>query len=906
MPENEEVILIKPTIDLSAWNSAVSSMLADAARIETKFEGAFGKGAAIDVKVDDSALKTAQRAIDDLDAGVTSEVDFTMSDENTVKKTLDKLDAGTTAEVDFKATGDSNVKQILTDIATKLANLQKLALIKLAMDIPATAEGFITSLTNLPGVSTLIEMDTVLAQVEGRTGRMIPQAEELITELYTNAWGESITAVGNVVTAASNLGIEMDDLRDATMAAFNLEALGVGDAEENLRTLDTMVKNGLAPDFESASNILAAGFQTGANRGQDLLDTFNEYGSTFNQLGISGEAALAFINTGLEAGIDNSDRIADLIRETGIRLGEIHSDPNIQAAFTDLDNLSTIDLSAMLTGWEAGDISGDDMFGAIFQALEDAAAADPTKAKTLASTLMGTIAEDFGLEAVAQLSPVWDESLWGPLEDRAQTASDTVNNTLSTALTELFRTLEVELAGTLDEMFDFDALIDKAKKAIKDIAAALRAGEGLAEALEIGLNIPGFADQVHRIESAINNFLIGLLQAVADIGSFLGRDTSGIRQEVARVGAGQLQFDLEVATTEDEIADAWQRGIDRGVDASVMTQKATEASLKLFNEGDMERLQMLVDTLSQPQNALPGLTDIGRDIVGNTDDLTVALQELYNVQEQYANKTGEVNDIINKAVASDIETVQAAIDRTQGFGEITSAIGTKQDVSNLQDDLAVAAESMKLTADDFGATWAQMGLDSTTTLTTMKETSSTASSGIILDAQNIDWQIGETKDGFSELGSTVEATLPMATEYMTTFLSGLADGSEAAIGFLVAVATQISDMAASVTAIAEASGKIQGLSGGLPPEFASGGRPDPGVFIAGENGPEAIFTNERLAVLNNATTDRLFTALRGGGMGGMTTTTTRTSTVNAPIYVSNFAQGQMAANKIVDAVRGYG
>lgn len=898
----------KATIDLTEWDKAAGSLLADASRIDKMLKAAFGSTGKIDIKIDDQAAKTAQRILDDLDSGVTSEVDFKMTDDNVVKGTLDKLDAGTTAEVDFKATGDTEVKQVLSDIESKLGTLQKLALIKLALDVPAAAEGFITGLTNLPGISTLIEMDTVLAQVEGRTGRMIPQAEELITELYTNAWGESVTAVGEVVTAASNLGIEMDDLREATIAAFNLEAAGFGTAEENLRTLDSMVKNNLAPDYTAASNILVAGLQNGADRGQDLLDTFDEYGGKFDEMKISGEGAMAFLISGLEAGAQNSDRVADGIHELGIRLATIHEDPAIQAAFTDLDKMTDIDLTGLLAEFEAGTISGDTFYGAFFQALEDGLTKDPTKTKNLAATLIGTMSEDFTTEAFAQLTPVWDEALWGPLEDRAQTASDTVNNTLSTALTELFRTLEAELAGSLDEMFDFDAVIDKAKQAIKDIAAALRSGEGLAEALEIGFKLPGFADQVHRIESAINNFLIGLLQAVADVGSFLGKDVSGIRGEVARVGAGQLQFDLEVATNEDEIAAAYSRAIDRGVDASTIGTRATEAALKLFDEGDIERAQTLIDILQQPEFATAGLSDIGRDFVKNTDSLTEALTELYTAQEKYSGKSGEVNEIISAAIASDIETVQAAIAQTEGLGAITGLIGVKEDVSGVQDTLTTAVDAMKPSMESLGLTVDQLSLDTTESLTAMQDTSSTAGGAIILDAQNIDWQIGETEDGFSELGDTVMGTMPTMTEQVTAFLTGIADGSEATIGFLVAIATQFQSLAASAQAISDASNSVSG--GGNTPTSNAGGGTFSGWSVVGEQGPELISSDRSLNVLNARSTAGVISGLQAmlAGAGGMSVQQDNHRQQNNQFnfYPQSETQTANAMLGTVNAIRGFG
>ena len=698
-------------IDTTQWDRDVSKILADAARIDQELKSLeqsfMGLGGGVDVKIDANMagdFDTARRALDDLDAGVTSEIKFdTIGDD--VQGTLDDLDAGVASEIDLKMTGESEVLSTLDDIRGKLDAANKSALIDLVFNVPAAFDDFVNTITNLSGIGTLIELDTAMQELEGRTGRMIPGARELIVDLWTNAWGDSIDDVENVITTASNLGIEMSNLQEATEAAFNLEALGIGEAEENLRALDNMVKTGLAASYTEAADILAAGFQTGADRGQDLLDTFNEYATTFREAGVSGEGALALINSGLEAGIDNSDRIADAIRETSIRLSEIGNDPNIAEAFRQLDELSDIDLEGLRIQFEAGDISGDEFYGAFFQALEDAAAADTTKAKNLAATLVGTIAEDFGVEAVSQLTPVWDESVYGPLEDRAQTASDTINNTLSTALTELSRTIQNEFATTLDESFDIQGLIDRAKQAAKDFAAALREGEGFGEALEVALQVPGLAEQFNRLESMFNNLVISLLEVAANIGEFLGADVSGARSEIARLTEGQLAFDLQVAETEEELQGIVQRAIDRGVDASGISEALGIAVGDLVSEGDIERAQILVDTLQEAgvgEFETEGLSPVGKELTEGAENATDAIRRLQERITELRDSGTDLGTDIAATLEQDIATLKiGAIDTTTS----QAAIETGIEALNAQLTDAINNQDWDLTrsiADDLG------------------------------------------------------------------------------------------------------------------------------------------------------------------------------------------------------------
>ncbi len=108
---------------------------------------------------DDAELREAKRIKDDLDGTVNTRIN---SDDSA-----------------------------LDDIKAKLEAIQNLSVINIAIQ----GAGFLSGAQELPIVSSLIEMDGALQRIEGTTGRMIPEAEHLITDLYTNAWGESRQAI---------------------------------------------------------------------------------------------------------------------------------------------------------------------------------------------------------------------------------------------------------------------------------------------------------------------------------------------------------------------------------------------------------------------------------------------------------------------------------------------------------------------------------------------------------------------------------------------------------------------------------------------------------------------------------------------------------------------------------------
>lgn len=171
---------------------------------------------------------------------------------------------------------------------------------------------------------------------------------------------------------------------------------------------------------------------------------------------------------------------------------------------------------------------------------------------------------------------------------------------------------------------------------------------------------------------------------------------------------------------------------------------------------------------------------------------------------------------------------------------------------------------------------------------------------------------------FTEVQSAADSSLPGAGETIKTFA---ADGTAALdpfAGALSSVSGSLVEIATNADAAAAGIGKVQaaaagGVGGGggvtttapEPQGHAAGGIAE-GFSMFGERGPELATADTRLAVLNNLTTDRIFTALRGA-LSGAPMSGSRTSNIN--IY-NNFqttstAQGMAAGLQVAKNVRGF-
>lgn len=668
------------TLDTSAWDAAYNRVVKQASDLDNIIKDVGGT-VEIDVRantdqiladldkldsqrpsvaVDVDLEGTEIRSLLDLDSEVlTPKIDPTLNDAP-VERVKDLDSETVTPKVDAQETASSK------EVVDKLNKLAELSVINIAIEAGGSAVGFVQQFARIGGVAGIFEMDDALAKIQARTGEMLPDAEHLINELYANGWGESRDAIAEVLIQAQNLNISMSDLETATQNALIISQTYGEDTSEVLRTMDSLVKNDLAKDFDEAADILVTGFQEGANRGQDLLDTFNEYGTTFAGAGISGAIALSLINTGLEAGIDNSDRVADAVREIGIRLNEIGSDDTITQAFKDLDALSDVDLSGLLDAYRAGEISGDEYFEGFFTALDAAASADPQAAARIATSLIGTQAEDFGVETFTALATAFDTSMTN-IEGRAADAGNEVSNTLGAQLDELFRSVEVAAQDFLSsEQIDLPGKIEAIKGALTEAIDVLQSGGTLGEALEVGFKIQGVDEFLNGFQSTIGNFAINLLEMIANIQDFLGKDSTGTRSQVAQMAEGQLAFDLKLADGGEEITNAIQAAIARGVDMETIGQQAGTSIEELLAQGSVGAAQRLIEEIQ---------------FQGEGFKLSPEIDPLFGegVMLQNSLNTWIENrdlDMINQAISKGLVVAPEGIDVSELQAQVDNAVAT--------------------------------------------------------------------------------------------------------------------------------------------------------------------------------------------------------------------------------------
>ncbi|MEU3447256.1 peptidoglycan DD-metalloendopeptidase family protein [Streptomyces thermolilacinus] len=240
-----------------------------------------------------------------------------------------------------------------------------------------------------------------LAAQLGLTAGESERAGKLAGSLFAQGYGESIDQVNEGLRTLSQAGIisvngprkEVEGLTKSALSlaeAFDVEVGAAATAAGQL------VRTGLVKNAREAFDLITAGFQQGADKSGDFLDTLNEYPTQFRDLGLTGAQAVGLLTQGLRAGARDSDIVADAFKEFAIRAKD--------GSDTTAEGFEAIGLSAdtMAQTFTTGGPKAAAALDVVLDRLR--AIPDPVKRSQTAVLLFGTQAEDLQ-QALFALDP---------------------------------------------------------------------------------------------------------------------------------------------------------------------------------------------------------------------------------------------------------------------------------------------------------------------------------------------------------------------------------------------------------------------------------------------------------------------------------------------------------------------
>lgn len=287
--------------------------------------------------------------------------------------------------------------------------------------IAAAASGALLA-AGLAGAIQRSNTTGLLAAQVGAAGPQMAKLGKLSGELYAAGYGESIEAVNDALRTVIQNGLAGLDSSEADIKAVaarvsDLTTLLGEDAGRVSAAVQQMLRTGLAKTAEEAFDVLTRATQNGINKSEDLLDTLNEYGTEFRELGLDGPRALGLISQAIQAGARDSDTAADALKEFSI----LAQDGSKKSA----DAFAALGINAQQAF--AAVAAGGAPSAAILDQVLDRLKSMPANAErtALAVALFGTKAEDLGdaLYAMDLDTAVAD---FGAFEGAAKQAGDTL------------------------------------------------------------------------------------------------------------------------------------------------------------------------------------------------------------------------------------------------------------------------------------------------------------------------------------------------------------------------------------------------------------------------------------------------------------------------------------------------
>lgn len=317
------------------------------------------------------------------------------------------------------------------------------------------------------------DANRLLAAQLGATPKEAERLGKLSGSLYAAGFGASMEDVNAALRGVVQNGIAGLDATDAAIQAAaanvtNLAALLGEDAQRVSSAVSQMLRTGLAKSATEAFDILTKATQNGINKSEDLLDTLNEYGTEFRELGINGQQALGLISQAIQAGARDSDTAADALKEFSIRAQD--GSKLSAEAFAALGINAQQAFAAVAQGGAPS--------AAVLDLVLDKLRAMPASAErtALAVALFGTKAEDLA-DALFSMDLTTATAAFGDFEGAAQRAGDTMASSANAQVDTFIRSLKQDLveavAAVIPKLTMFGEWVNKNKDIVVPLATAV-------------------------------------------------------------------------------------------------------------------------------------------------------------------------------------------------------------------------------------------------------------------------------------------------------------------------------------------------------------------------------------------------------------------------------------------------
>ncbi|MFJ9318806.1 peptidoglycan DD-metalloendopeptidase family protein [Streptomyces globisporus] len=199
--------------------------------------------------------------------------------------------------------------------------------LKDALKVGAAAAGLAAGAVLAKGLTDAFEQAGIQKKMQaqlGASGKDAARYGQAAGKLYTSGVVDNFQEGADAIKAVMTSGIAPPTATNAQLQKVATKAADVAKVfDQDLggvtNAVSQLMRTGLAKNSTEAFDLVTKGFQSSANKADDLLDTVNEYSVQFKRFGLDGATAMGLINQAVKAGARDSDQVADALGQFGER-----------------------------------------------------------------------------------------------------------------------------------------------------------------------------------------------------------------------------------------------------------------------------------------------------------------------------------------------------------------------------------------------------------------------------------------------------------------------------------------------------------------------------------------------------------------------------------------------------------
>lgn len=413
------------------------------------------------------------------------------------------------------------------------AAVSRMEKMKAGMAVAGVAVGGVL----MEGFGQALEQGDITSRLSAQLGATPEEAAKygkIAGSMYSHGLTEDFQSAADAIRATMSAGLLPPGATNAQIQSISTKVNDLAstfelDLGQAANAVGQVMKTGLAPNAQTALDVITRGLQVMGPRADDIADTFNEYSTLFRQMGLSAADATGIMAQGLKAGARDTDVVADSLKE--FVLIAQGGGKEVEGAFQKIG----LNGKEMQKVFAEGGPKSKEALDKVFDALRKVK--DPADRSALALTLFGTKAEDMQ-KALFAIDPSSAEAALGKVDGAAKRMGDTLHSGPTHQIEVFKRTVMQGLVNVMGS-YVIPALM-KIPSIVGQVAAAFATMGGFISDNRVAFTVVATAITAILLPSLITMATTATTSAIATVTAWVTQATAALSTAATYVGVNAL------------------------------------------------------------------------------------------------------------------------------------------------------------------------------------------------------------------------------------------------------------------------------------------------------------------------------------------------------------------------------